>query len=69
MSDSFRTVIEIAMYVVMAGVVVALFMGVGSMYRGGKDRIQRSNVLMRWRVGLQLVAIVLLAILVYVAKK
>lgn len=69
MSDSFRTAIEIAMYVVMAGVVVALFMGVGSMYRGGKDRIQRSNVLMRWRVGLQLVAIVLLAILVYVAKK
>ncbi len=57
-------VLDIVIYVVMAGVFVVLAAGVVSMIRGGK----KSNVLMRWRIGLQALAIILLLILVFVVR-
>ncbi|MSO69198.1 MAG: twin transmembrane helix small protein [Alphaproteobacteria bacterium] len=62
------TVVQILVYVAMAGTVVVLFMGLGTIGKGGKDG-NRGNRLMRWRVGLQLAAVALLAILVFVFKK
>lgn len=61
------TIIEVMVYVAMGGVVIALVMGLGSMMSGKKNN--KSNQMMRWRVGLQFVAIALLAILVFVVKK
>jgi ABC-type dipeptide/oligopeptide/nickel transport system permease component len=68
MSDSLSSALEILVYVAMAGVVVALFLGLGSMYSGNKRHRNKSNVFMRWRVGLQALAIALLAVLVFVVK-
>ena len=47
----FADILEIAVYVLMGAVVVALVLGLGAMYSGGKN--SKSNVFMRWRVGLQ----------------
>ena len=68
MSDTLATILEVLVYIAMAAVVVVMFMGLGTIGKGGKDGM-RSNRLMRWRVGLQLAAVALLAILVFVLKK
>ena len=60
-------ILEIAVYVLMGAVVVVMVMGLGSMYSGGKKN--KSNLFMRWRVGLQFAAIALLALLVFVVQK
>ena len=60
-------ILEIVVYVLMGAVVVALVLGLGAMYSGGKK--SRSNVFMRWRIGLQFAAIALLALLVFVVEK
>jgi len=62
----FAAIIEILVYVAMGGVVLSLVLGLGSM---GSGKNNKSNVMMRWRVGLQFAAIALLAILVFVVKK
>ncbi len=67
MSSTLAQVIEILVYVAMGGVVIVLVLGLGAMYGGGKK--SKSNIFMRWRVGLQFVAIALLAILVFVVQK
>lgn len=41
----------------MAAVVIVLFMGIWNMMRGGSGN--RSQMLMRWRVGLQFIVVVL----------
>ena len=63
----FAEILEIAVYVLMGAVVVALVLGLGAMYSGGPK--SKSNVFMRWRVGLQFAAIALLALLVFVVQK
>ena len=63
----FAEILEIAVYVLIGAVVVALVLGLGAMYSGGKN--SKSNVLMRWRIGLQFAAIALLALLVFVVQK
>jgi len=61
-------ILEIFVYIAMGAVVVVLFLGLGSFYTDdGKSN--RSNILMRWRVGLQLLAVGLLAILVFFVEK
>jgi len=60
-------ILEILVYIAMGSVVVVLFLGLGSFY-SGKENSNRSNILMRWRVGLQFVAIALLAILIFIVK-
>ncbi len=71
MSDSLASVIEILVYLAMGAVVIVLFMGLVTMSGGarGKEGVARSNRLMRWRVGIQLAAVALLAVLVFVMKK
>ena len=60
-------ILEIVVYVLMGAVVVALVLGLGQMYAGGKN--SKSNLFMRGRVGLQFAAIALLALLVFVVQK
>ena len=71
MSDTIATILEVLVYIAMAAVVIVLVLGLGSMSGGrkGEKAVARSNKLMRWRVGIQFVAIALLAILVFVIKK
>jgi hypothetical protein len=47
----------------LAAVALALFLGLFNLARGGSP--QRSQVLMRWRIGLQLVAIVVVMATLY----
>jgi hypothetical protein len=44
------------------GVIGVLFAGLITMARGGEANRRRSNLLMRWRVGTQATAIILIAI-------
>ena len=71
LSDTIANILEILVYVAMGAVVIVLVMGLATMSGGaqGKEGIARSNRLMRWRIGIQLVAVALLAILVFVMKK
>jgi Hypoxia induced protein conserved region len=46
----------------LVAVVGVLFAGLVTMARTGDDNRRRSNILMRWRVGTQATAIVLIAI-------
>ncbi len=71
MSDTLATILEILVYIAMAGVVIVLVLGMGSMSGGrkGPKAVERSNKLMRWRIGMQFFAIALLAILVFVIKR
>jgi len=57
-------VLKIIIFILMGAVLVVLATGIVSMWRGGKH----SNLFMRWRVGLQALAIILLVILVFVIK-
>ena len=52
----------IALLVAMAAVVVTLFIGLIGMARGGQFNARYGNVLMRWRVVLQGVAVLILVI-------
>jgi hypothetical protein len=49
----------------LAAVAIVLFLGLGNMLRGGNP--SRSQRLMRWRVGLQFLAIVIIMAAVYLA--
>ncbi len=70
MSTSIASILEILVYIAMGAVVIVLALGLGTMSGGSKGpkRAALSNKLMRWRVGIQLFAIALLAILVFVVK-
>jgi hypothetical protein len=50
------------MGIAMAAVLAVLVMGLVSMVKGGEFNRKYGNRLMRWRVGLQAIAIVLFAI-------
>ncbi len=52
----------IALLVAMAAVVAVLFIGLVGMARGGDFNARYGNVLMRWRVVLQGVAVLILII-------
>lgn len=45
---------------VCLGVVATLFTGLGGMAQGGEFNRKHANRMMRWRVGLQLLAVILL---------
>lgn len=51
----------------LAAVFATLVFGVVNLARGGSP--QRSQVLMRWRVGLQFVAIVIMMVALYVGTR
>lgn len=50
--------------VAVMAVAVVLFLGLANMLRGGSPN--RSQMLMRWRVGLQFIAILIIMIVLYV---
>jgi hypothetical protein len=52
--------------IAVAAVAVVLLLGLWNMMRGGSPN--RSQTLMRWRVGLQFVAIILLVLVLWVAR-
>lgn len=54
------SVFPIVIGIVLAAVVVVLFVGIVAMSRGGEFNAKWGNKLMRYRVGLQATAIVLL---------
>jgi hypothetical protein len=54
----------IAAFLALSAVGVVLFLGLGNMTRGGSPNMSQN--LMRWRVGLQFVAIVVLMLIVYI---
>ena len=53
-----QQVIDILIPIGMAAVAIVLLMGISNMMRGGPGN--RSQMLMRWRVGLQFAVVVLL---------
>ncbi|MDE0148070.1 MAG: twin transmembrane helix small protein [Rhodospirillaceae bacterium] len=58
-----KTVLIVLTVIALIGVVAALFTGVVLMGRGGEANARWGNKLMRARVGLQLIAVVLLLLL------
>ncbi|MDE0718891.1 MAG: twin transmembrane helix small protein [Rhodospirillaceae bacterium] len=58
-----KTVLIVLTVMALIGVVAALFTGVVLMGRGGEANARWGNKLMRARVGLQLIAVVLLLLL------
>lgn len=50
------------------GVVVVLMFGLGGFATGGKFNKENSNKLMRWRIGAQFIAVILIMIYVYFRK-
>ena len=53
-------------YIAVGAVLVVLLMGLLNMFRGGSSNT--SQKLMRWRVGLQFVAIIVLMAALYFSK-
>ena len=62
-------ILPIVIYVVIGCVVGVLIVGLVSMIKGGRSNRARSNKLMRMRVALQVLAIGLLALLIFVVEK
>ncbi len=56
-------VLEILLIVLVLATVGVLLLGLVSFFRGGAFNAKYSNVLMRWRVGLQFAALAVLAVL------
>ncbi|QNL18009.1 twin transmembrane helix small protein [Hyphobacterium sp. CCMP332] len=54
--------LNILIVVAMLAVLVTLFLGFFNMARGGEGASARSNILMRYRVGIQFVAIMLMVV-------
>ena len=49
----------------VAAVVIILMMGIGSFGKGGEFNRKHANKIMRWRIGAQLFAVVLIMLLVF----
>ena len=58
---------EYLTYIAVGAVAVVLLMGLANMFRGGSSNT--SQKLMRWRVGLQFVAIILLMLSLYLSQR
>ena len=60
-------IIDYLGYIAVGAVFVVLLMGLFNMFRGGSSNT--SQKLMRWRVGLQFVAIVVLMLGLYLSQR
>ena len=58
---------EYLTYIAVGAVAVVLLMGLANMFRGGSSNT--SQKLMRWRVGLQFVAIIVLMASLYLSQR
>ncbi|MCW5725150.1 MAG: twin transmembrane helix small protein [Maricaulaceae bacterium] len=61
-------IFDFLIFAALAAVAVTLALGVVNMARRDEDSPRRSNVLMRWRVGLQFVALIVL-VLAFIARR
>lgn len=60
--DAIITVLPYLIAATLAGVVITLFSGLFTMSKGGDFNRRHGNRLMRWRVGMQAVAITLIVL-------
>ena len=60
-------IIDYIGYIAVGAVLVVLLMGLVNMFRGGSSNT--SQKLMRWRVGLQFLAIVVLMLGLYISQR
>ena len=60
-------IIDYLGYIVVGAVFVVLLMGLFNMFRGGSSNT--SQKLMRWRVGLQFLAIIVLMLGLYLSQR
>jgi hypothetical protein len=60
-------IIDYLGYIAVGAVLVVLLLGLLNMFRGGSSNT--SQKLMRWRVGLQFVAIIILMLGLYLAQR
>jgi NADH:ubiquinone oxidoreductase subunit H len=60
-------ILRYAIPIALAAVAVVLLMGLWNMMRGGNPG--RSQILMRWRVGLQFLAIIIIMAALYFANR
>ena len=60
------TLLNIALAIAMFSVLGVLFMGIYSMGRGGEFNRKYGNLLMRWRIILQFVAVAVMLLIFYV---
>ncbi len=61
MTPMISTLFAAAAFLAMAGTVAALAAGISTLAASDSFRIRYANVLMRWRVGLQGLAVMMLA--------
>lgn len=61
-------IFDFLIFAALAAVAVTLALGVVNMARRDEDSPRRSNILMRWRVGLQFVALIVL-VLAFIARR
>ncbi len=59
----------IAALVACAAVLIILLLGINSFRKGGADAAKESNKFMRWRLGAQFVAILLILAFVYFRRQ
>ena len=59
----------IAALLACAAVLIVLLLGINTFRKGGVDAGKRGNVMMRWRIGLQFLAILLLLAFVYLRRQ
>ena len=60
-----QSALSLTAFATMVAVALVLFAGLWTLLRGGSSNLSQS--LMRWRVGLQFVAVVLLVVYAYVS--
>jgi predicted cation transporter len=60
-------IIDYLGYIAVGAVLVVLLMGLVNMFRGGSSNTSQN--LMRWRVGLQFVAIIILMLGLYLSQR
>ncbi len=60
-SDPFFWVMVLA----VAAVLIILMLGIGSFGKGGEFNRKNANKIMRWRIGAQLIAVILILIFVW----
>jgi len=61
--------ISVLIPVAVAAVAIVLLVGVGSMLKGGEFNRKYSNILMRWRIGLQALAVALIMLGMYLGGR
>jgi len=53
------------MVLAVAAVLIILMLGIGTFGKGGDFNKKHANKIMRWRIGAQLVAVILIVVFVY----